>query len=231
MLVPNIKKKTTYNTSKDTNTLYIDDITQNGSLFNMEIVTSEKVKDKFIKTIERMIRSSYEYRNYLHILKNELDYTSCTFIPGLDLNNIRIGIEFHHYPFTLYDLVANEIEYEINGLENYYVNPFEIADRILQYHYMNIVGLVPLSITVHELVHDGKKFINEKYIIGNYEKYIKKCKKKIDGEFYSKIDLMRELSEKENQGISVDGSILDVKLLSIVMEDLEEDVRRIELPS
>ena len=39
-------------------------------------------------------------------------------------------------------------------------------------HYKNQVGLVPLSITVHQLVHDGKIFIPLQNVYGNYLDFI-----------------------------------------------------------
>lgn len=229
MLVPDIKNEDSFDKRKSYTIEIEENDTPMGSMYNYEILTDDKAKDKFIKYIERIIRQSYEYKLYIGTLKNVLNYTKCTFLPKIDINEIKgVPIEFHHYPFTLYDLVSIEVNYEID-MGNNNVNPFDIAGRILKYHFQNLVGLVPLSETVHELVHDGKKFINIKYIKGDYEAYLEKNANKIPNEFIEKIDNLKYLSKQENEGINIDGSLLDVKILNLIQEGTDEEHQYLEL--
>ena len=219
MLVPKIETQNGKEIHVDE--IIIDSIDIKESFYDVEILFSEKAKSKFIKKIEKIIRSSYEYRTYIGILKNELNLTKCTFLPEIDISAIKVSLEFHHYPFTLYDLVAIEIEKDIN-CNNKFIDPFDIADRVMINHYKNIIGLVPLSATVHQLVHDGKKFVNKKYIYGNYEKFIDKYAKSITEEYSSKIEQINELSRREDEGEDIDGNILDLSFLEVTVKDIEK---------
>lgn len=219
MLVPKIEKQNGKEVHIDE--IIIDSIQTKEGFFNVDILFSEKAKSKFIKRIEKIIRQSYEYRNYIGILKSELNLTKCTFLPGIDINAVRVGIEFHHYPFTLYDLVAIEIEKDIMEHRKF-IDPFEIADRVMINHYKNLIGLVPLSATVHELVHAGKKFVNKKYVYGNYLKYIDNYEKYLNDEYLAKLEQLNELSKREDEGEDIDGNILDLNFLKVTVKDIEQ---------
>ena len=217
MLVPDIKS---VNTDKNNSyTIYVeDDGSPNGSMYNYEILTDNKEKDKFVKSIERIIRQSYEYKNFIGILKNVYGYTSSTFFKRIDIRDTKVPIEFHHYPFTLYDLVSIEVDFEIDKGETE-IDPLKIAERVMKYHYQLMVGLVPLSETEHELVHDGKKFVNIDEVKGDFEAYLEKFDHKIPDEFKEKIQNLKYLSKQENEGVDIDGNILDLNFLSVINED------------
>lgn len=225
MLVPDIKRKSKNNIQ--TSNIFIDD-NRYGTPYNYEIATDEKKKIKFIRSIEAIIRGSYEYSTYLGILKNELNYSHCMIIPGLDIHDLKISIEFHHYPFTLFDLVSIEVDDYLNH-ERYAIDPFVIAENIMKYHFQNLIGLVPLSVTVHELVHDGSKFINEKYILGDYDAYIKKNYHMIDDSYIEKVDEIKNLSRMENEGTEIDNSILDINILNVVQENLDKELKPLKI--
>jgi hypothetical protein len=221
MLVPKFENNKTQ--IVETDDITIESINIKEGFYNMDILFSEKAKTNFIKKIEKIIRQSYEYRNYIGLLKNELNITKCTFLPGIDINTVKVGIEFHHYPFTLYNLVAIEVEKDIKQNKKC-IDPFDIADRVMIYHYKNLVGLVPLSGTVHELVHAGKKFVNKKYVYGNYEKYIEKNMKYLS-EYTEKLDQINELSRREDEGEDIDGNVLDLNFLKVIVSDIEPPKR------
>lgn len=224
MLVPEINKRRKI---KNQNTIFIND-NDYGTIYNYDIITDEKKLDKFIKSIEVIIRSSYEYFNYINILKKELNYDHCTFFPKLNIEDCKFRLEFHHYPFTLYDLVAIEVKDLLNN-EMYDINPFDIANDVLKYHYQNIVGLVPLSVTVHKLVHDGQKFINKKYIIGEYMEYVKKNMNRIDDSYLDKLHEIDKLSEMEDNGVNIDNNLLDINILNVIQEDITEELKPLKL--
>lgn len=221
MLVPDIKS---VNTDKNNSyTIYVeDDGSPNGSMYNYEILTDNKEKDKFIKSIERIIRQSYEYKNFIGILKNVYGYTNSTFFKRIDIRDTKTPIEFHHYPFTLYDLVSIEVDFEIDKGETE-IDPIKIAERVMKYHYQLMVGLVPLSETEHELVHDGKKFVNIDEVKGDFEAYLEKFDHKIPDEFKEKIQNLKYLSKQENEGVDIDGNILDLNFLSVINEDTDDE--------
>lgn len=221
MLVPDIKSVNTDN--NNSYTIYVeDDGSPNGSMYNYEILTDNKEKDKFVKSIEKIIRQSYEYKNFIGILKNVYGYTNSTFFKRIDIRDTKTPIEFHHYPFTLYDLVSIEVDFEIDKGETE-IDPIKIAERVMKYHYQLMVGLVPLSETEHELVHDGKKFVNIDEVKGDFEAYLEKFDHKIPDEFKEKIQNLKYLSKQENEGVDIDGNILDLNFLSVINEDTDDE--------
>ena len=133
---------------------------------------SESAYDKQIKKIEKIIRSSYEYREYINYLKDEIDMNECSFFKNLKRDDIRI--EIHHAPFTLYDITSIVFFYlQSNKLE---ATPFDVAEMVMKLHYEGLVGLIPLSLTVHELVHTGDVFIPIDLVHGNIKEFVKKYK-------------------------------------------------------
>lgn len=125
---------------------------------------------KFIKTCESLIRKSMEYKDYIKFLKNHMDMNKCLVLKGLNVENgKRYSIEIHHEPFTLFDIVETVLlkrEYLGEG-----INPFLIADEVMELHYDEKIGLVPLSKTMHQLVHDDKIFIPLQLIYHKYDKF------------------------------------------------------------
>ena len=131
----------------------------------------ETEMNKYIKRIEKMVRSSYEYRDYIKFLKDEIDMNKCAFFPNLSREDV--SLEIHHAPFTLYDITAIVLnETRINDIN---ATTFDVANKVMKLHYEGMVGLIPLSITVHQLVHNGDIFIPIDNVHGDvkgfYEKY------------------------------------------------------------
>lgn len=131
---------------------------------------SNRERIKFIKSTETLIRSSMEYKEYIKFLKENMDMNRCEILQNIsNENGKKYRIEIHHEPFTLYDMVDIEIEHMKYDGER--VNPFIIADRVMKAHYRGVVGLIPLSLTQHKLVHVGKIFIPLQKIYHDYHTY------------------------------------------------------------
>ena len=84
-------------------------------------ISDDKKRFKFISRIERIVRSSTEYRDYISYLKETVGLDSCTFFPGISSSGKynKIKIEMHHEPLTLYDIVATVVnKYEEEGLKS-----------------------------------------------------------------------------------------------------------------
>lgn len=138
------------------------------------ILKNAKDKDKFIKRVERNVRSSMEYKDYIAFLKENVDMSKCAFFNAVNNeSSSHIRIEIHHAPFTLYDYVKAVVErYESEGLP---LNELLIADEVMELHYNNEVGLIPLSKTIHEIVHNSDKIIVPLTMIyGNYKAFLEK---------------------------------------------------------
>jgi len=130
------------------------------------------IKTNFIKNVEKMIRGSLEYRKYIGFLKTNLNLTKCKFLENVDISNLKkTHIEMHHYPFTLYDIV--EIVTDKIDAEGGILNELVVAEEVMKLHFENKIGLVPLTITVHQLVHEGQLFIPSTFVHGEYKKFMK----------------------------------------------------------
>lgn len=173
------------------------------------ILMEPKKKVKFIKTVETMIRSSQEYKHYVDYLKKNIDMTQCSFFTNINNKNGRkVRIEIHHEPFTLFDLVMIVMEKWAN--EGKELNYLGIAEEVMKIHYQGLVGLIPLSLTVHQLVHDGELFIPLQYVYGDVLKFVKEYEPHIPDDLMKMLQLKLEMS-KEVQ----DTSILDTSYVYI----------------
>lgn len=210
--VENFQNNNIYNTMEIKN---IDlDITRDYVIFN------EKDKIKLIKGIVNTVRYSTEYKEYIKFLKDVMDMTKCSFY-NIDSKNSKrkLSIEIHHEPFTLYDIsyiVLNRHIEEENSLK-----PLRIAEEVMKLHYQNRVGLVPLSFTVHELVHSGKVLIPLQFVKGDYLNFLEMYDKYVDEEMRDilkrKIELSKELQDttilqKKYVYVNIDGFELPQKI-------------------
>lgn len=118
-------------------------------------IKREDINDKLIKRIERIIRSSIEYKEYIKFLKEELDLNYCSFFSNVNWDDVTI--EMHHSLFTLYDITVIVLNKQL--INNINVTVWDVADEVMLIHYRNIIALTPLSTTVHELVHTGDVFV------------------------------------------------------------------------
>lgn len=136
------------------------------------ILNTAKDRDKFIKRCEKIIRSSMEYRDYINFLKENVDMNRCAFFQSVTSEDTRrVKIEIHHEPFTLYDYVAVVVDkFQAEGLP---LNDLMIADEVMELHYNNQVGLIPLSKTIHEVIHNSNKlFIPLNMVYGDYAGFL-----------------------------------------------------------
>ena len=148
-------------------------------------------REKYIKKVESLIRNSYEYREYIQFLKDEINLDRCLVLSGLSVDDV--SIELHHSFLTLYDIV--EIVLTKRETHNEVITPFEIANEVTRLHYQGLVMLTPLSITIHQLVHNGDIFIPIQLQYGDYEEFIKRYKRYISKDLHTKIQKFLELSE------------------------------------
>lgn len=135
-------------------------------------LNSIKDKDKFIKRIERIIRSSMEYRDYINYLKEYVNMAQCAFFNNVENGQgNRVRIEIHHEPLTLYDIVKVVVNKYIQ--EAIPLNDLYIADEVMNIHYSNQVGLIPLSKSVHQIIHNSDDIIIPLHMVyGDYRHFL-----------------------------------------------------------
>jgi len=139
------------------------------------IIMNEKDKIKLIKTIERIVRSSMEYKQYIQYLRDEIDMTLCSFFNNINNKNTKkISIEIHHEPFTLFDLTQIVLDKWVNEEKD----------------------IIPLLIA-----HNGKLFIPLQNLFGNFVSFIEEYEKYISKDLLSlleaKFKISKELSEPD----------------------------------
>lgn len=191
-------------------------------------LTTMKERDKCVKRIERLVRGSIEYKDYIFFLKTKMDFGKCWFFPhlGNDDGN-KTKVEIHHDPFTLYEICDIVLQKYIDL--GYPINEAYIADEVMELHYKNMVGLIPLSKTLHQLYHSSQKAGNEKFDIpiyadyGYYTKFIDEYAEFIDDKYYEKIE---EKKEKAKHMTPEDFKILihDFEYLEIEGMDAPEEI-------
>lgn len=127
--------------------------------------------NKYISNIERIVRGSFEYRQLIAFLRENMNMNKCSFYENVNnIDTFKIKIHIHHHPFTLYDIcimVYNKRTFYRESLDDEMV-----AKEVMFLHYNLMVGLIPLAETVHELVHNNYLFIPLDKVMGNYQQFI-----------------------------------------------------------
>jgi len=159
------------------------------------ISTKDDITAKVIAYIEREIRNSYEYKNYIQYLKEELDLTKCSLLPNIDIKTTPVSLEFHHFPFCLYDII--DIVTRSLLKEGETVSCFDIAEKVVLEHFKGNIGLVPVTETIHEMAHSGAILIPFDKINGNYNNFIKEYSSYIDPLQLEKISGMKAFSKTD----------------------------------
>jgi hypothetical protein len=160
-------------------------------------LSNDRDRDKFVKRVEKLVRSSLEYRDYIQFLKEHVGLDSCIFFQNVTNGGpkkSRVSVEIHHEPFTLYDIVSTVVtKYQEEGLP---INDLTIADEVMKLHYENKVGLVPLSKTAHQIVHNSVKLmvpLNMCY--GQYSLFLEEYGDYVSEDLYTKLEKKLEMTE------------------------------------
>ena len=170
-------------------------------MYYTTIINNEKDRVKYIKRCEKIIRASLEYRSYIDFLKEYVDMNRCAFFQNVSSEDTRrVKIEVHHEPFTLYDYVAVVVDkYIAEGLP---LNDLLISDEVMELHYNNKVGLIPLSKTMHEIIHNSNKIVIPLNMVygdyasflasAEYEPYVEELYEKLEGKINATKNLTKE---------------------------------------
>jgi len=125
----------------------------------------EKEEKRFIKAVERMVRSSIEYREWLSFVRESLGMTACVFTG--ETEEETGDVEIHHHPLTLYDIVQAVCDTKI--LNNQSFSSFDIAYEVIDLHFKLKIGFVPLLGSLHKKFHNGYLEIPIELVQGDYK--------------------------------------------------------------
>lgn len=170
-----------------------------------EYLEDGTVFDKFIKGCEQFIRTSDDYKYFIHKLDTILGMNFDQFQPKI-ISSKDVTVETHHGPiFTLYDICSIITDFRLK--RNMKVNTFYVADQALEDHFDLIIPVVRLSITNHEAVHNGDAFLHVNQAIGDHAKFIDKYGADFDDAIKYKLWTYSEMCKKNK---SFDTGYLDL---------------------
>ena len=122
---------------------------------------NETQRNKFIKSVEDLVRKSPIYRSYIKYLKEKVGLKNCMMFSHL--NDEMCNIEMHHGPiFNLYDYITITLTYFIKN--NYLISTFAIAKEVLQDHCDNLIQVMMLSEMAHKAIHVKSSTINSDFL-------------------------------------------------------------------
>lgn len=186
----------------------------------------EKDYKKYMKDLERTIRSTFEYRNMVSFLRDNMDMDQCAFYENVNnRETFRIQIHLHHHPFTLYDICYIVLQKRLKYGESIEIE--DVAYEVLSIHYNCLVGLIPLSETVHELVHNKYLFVPLNKVYGNWMKFRELYYQFIDEDMQKVIDENIErtrsyiMTEDEKMILNTKYIYVDTSDLYTIPEDKE----------
>lgn len=158
-------------------------------------IKTDRARQKFIKQIESECRRSEEYKTQMKFLKTKTNFNKCAvlrkMLPG---GTSKYTIEMHHHPFTLFDICHIVLRKREEMGES--IRPIDVAEEVMKLHYDGLVGLIPLSVTIHELYHDGQIFIPIQWVYQDYSEFVDRYDVFIPNMTASKIEYMYQLSLK-----------------------------------
>lgn len=166
--------------------------------------------EKFIKSIESLIRKSGVYKGYIKYLKQEIGLNRCMIFS--ELTDEDVTIEMHHSVFTLFDCVSITLIKFLK--ENKQISSFDIAKEVLDDHINNLIPVVMVSKMVHEAVHNGRNNMESFFIPlesswGDIVKYIEKYKGCLTPEHIAKL---KKYAIKYSESINNETDIFKVTM-------------------
>ncbi len=111
---------------------------------------TDKELERFIKSCERLIRSSPEYRVWTSYIRDSLGYYNCE-VTGEQ--HAQTTVDIHHHPFSLYAIVKSVILKNMS-IEKSFCS-YDICEEVIKLHYEMKVPFCLLVSSLHEKFHNG----------------------------------------------------------------------------
>lgn len=153
--------------------------------------SDEKNVSKFIKNCEILVRRSIEYKEWTSYLREVLGQYVCA-VSG-EYNN-ETTVDIHHHPMTLYDIIKGVVYQRLDSNKSFCT--FDISCDVIELHFKNQVGYVPIVSSLHEKYHNGYLDIPIEFVVGDYKEWLSKYGTYLEEDdlkkIYSKISLNKE---------------------------------------
>jgi len=127
---------------------------------------SEKEFDTYVKCVERLVRSSIEYKQWVSYIIETLNVRECALTGE---NVAEVNIEIHHHPINLYTVVKALVVDCVNKEIEFCT--FDIATKTIELHFQNRIGFMPLMSDLHKKYHSGFLQLPIELVKGDY-KYV-----------------------------------------------------------
>lgn len=124
---------------------------------------------KFIRSVERMVRNSPEYKEWRNYIVDVLGIDKCM-LTNESMDEVTIDV--HHHVPDLYTLITCLVN-ECISKENEFCS-FDICTKAIELHYQNKIGYVTLLKSMHEKFHNGYLRIPMSIVRGDYEYFVNK---------------------------------------------------------
>ena len=177
-------------------------------------IYSDKDFKKFINDVEAQVRKSIEYKRCIQFLKDNMGMNESPFMEGVSSKDSpKVKIELHHSPFTLFDIaliVFNKRLYYGESLELQ-----AVAKEVCKLHYYLVVGLVALTKTQHELVHNQYLFVPCTRVLGDYGKFMDYYHNFMTPEQLEMIDRIEDMSDNYAQYAAQNEIVLQNNLITL----------------
>lgn len=147
---------------------------------------------KYIDDIKAIVRRSFEYRQFISYIREWYGMTESAQFENINGEGGGVKIEIHHTPFSLYDIVM--AVYTKRAFYHEDLSVFMVAKEVMELHYKMIIGVYPLTLTEHELVHNGYLFIPTYKVFGHYDIFRKMYEQFIDPELLDTLDDIEQYS-------------------------------------
>lgn len=160
-------------------------------------LSDPKEVNRYFKSIERICRNSRSYKKFIDFLREQVDMNKCSFYENVNnIDTYSIKIHIHHAPLTLYDIVTTVYAKRLCNQEP--LSELMVAKEVMWVHYNMMVGLIPLSETVHELVHKGLLFIPLNKVFCLYKNFINLYGSYMDPNLKSTIEEAERYTQEYN---------------------------------
>ncbi len=161
-IIPNISIKSNI----DKKELSSDNTPYTLSLRRNDVEDSKEL-NRFVKSCEHMIRHSPEYTIWVDYLHEALGQNFCALTGE---SNIQTVVDIHHHPVSLFVIVKSVINQYIASSESFC--SFDISTKVIELHYENRVGYIPLIRSLHIKFGNGFLQLPMHLVMGDYKYFL-----------------------------------------------------------
>lgn len=124
----------------------------------------EKDLNRFVKSVEKVVRGCPEYREWTGYIKDTLGHYSCSLTGEV---SAQCDVDIHHHPVTLFSTTKAVIMQYLQSSKEFCT--FDIAQDVINLHFENKLGYVVMVRTLHQKFHNGFLNLPMDIVHGNWQ--------------------------------------------------------------